>query len=84
MTQKAAAECGLSAKTPVAMGGGAMQMGSAGLGVVRENECAVLGGTFWQQVINIKSGVVDPSMNLRINPHVRDSRKRRVSTFLGL
>lgn len=86
VTQKAAAECGLSAKTPVAMGGGDVQMGSAGLGVVRENECAVLGGTFWQQVINIKSGVVDPSMNLRINPHVVEglSQAEGITFFAGL
>lgn len=86
VTQKAANESGLAAGTPVVMGGGDVQMGSAGLGIVREGECAVLGGTFWQQVINIKDGTVDPSMNLRINPHVIKglSQAEGITFFAGM
>jgi autoinducer 2 (AI-2) kinase len=86
VTKEAALASGLSAGTPVVMGGGDVQMGSAGLGIVRENECAVLGGTFWQQVINIKDGTVDPSMNLRINPHVITglSQAEGITFFAGM
>ncbi len=86
VSQKAANESGLAIGTPVVMGGGDVQMGSAGLGVVREGECAVLGGTFWQQVINIKDGTVDPSMNLRINPHVIKglSQAEGITFFAGM
>jgi autoinducer 2 (AI-2) kinase len=86
VTQIAANECGLRPGTPVVMGGGDVQMGSAGLGIVHEGECAVLGGTFWQQVVNIKSGVVDPSINLRINPHVITglSQAEGITFFAGM
>ncbi|HOI83553.1 MAG TPA: FGGY-family carbohydrate kinase, partial [Campylobacterales bacterium] len=44
------------------------------------------GGTFWQQVINIKDGTVDPSMNLRINPHVIKglSQAEGITFFAGM
>lgn len=41
-----------------------------GLGVVRPAQTAVLGGTFWQQVVNLAAPVTDPEMNVRVNPHV--------------
>lgn len=47
-----------------------MQLGCLGLGVVRPAQTAVLGGTFWQQVVNLPAPVTDPNMNVRINPHV--------------
>jgi len=66
-----AQETGLSTKTKVVMGGGDVQLGSAGLGVVKENQVAILGGSFWQQVVNIKSDVMPPKdMSIRVNPHV--------------
>lgn len=86
VTKKAADESGLAEGTPVVMGGGDVQMGSAGLGVVERSECAVLGGTFWQQVVNIDAGIVDPSMNLRINPHVVTglSQAEGITFFAGM
>lgn len=86
VTKKAAEESGLAEGTPVVMGGGDVQMGSAGLGVVERSECAVLGGTFWQQVVNIDAGIVDPSMNLRINPHVVTglSQAEGITFFAGM
>ena len=86
VTKKAAEESGLTEGTPVVMGGGDVQMGSAGLGVVECSECAVLGGTFWQQVVNIEAGTVDPSMNLRINPHVVTglSQAEGITFFAGM
>lgn len=68
VTPAAAAQTGLAAGTPVVAGGGDVQLGAIGLGVVRAGDAAVLGGTFWQQVINIPSERVDPTMRVRINP----------------
>ncbi len=68
ITSVAAAQTGLVAGTPVVAGGGDVQLGSIGLGVTRQGDAAVLGGTFWQQVINIPSDKVDPTMRVRINP----------------
>ena len=42
------------------MGGGDVQLGSAGLGIVKVNQIAILGGSFWQQIVNIPSSVVPP------------------------
>ena len=82
-----AKECELSPKTKVVMGGGDVQLGSAGLGVVNEGECAVLGGSFWQQIVNIKSSQTPPSdMSIRVNPHVINglSQAEGITFFSGL
>ncbi len=53
------------------MGGGDVQLGSAGLGVVELGDVAILGGSFWQQVVNISSEIEPPKdMGIRVNPHV--------------
>jgi len=70
VTQKAAEETGLSHETLVVMGGGDVQLGSAGLGVVEKGETAILGGTFWQQIVNIDHADTHPDMDIRVNPHV--------------
>ena len=46
-------ETGLAIGTPVVVGGGDCQVGALGLGVVNEGDCAVIGGTFWQQVVDV-------------------------------
>lgn len=46
VSSQAAELCGLKAGTPVVVGGGDMQLGCLGLGVVRPAQTAVLGGTF--------------------------------------
>lgn len=85
VTAKASAATGLRAGTPVVMGGGDCQIGTAGLGLVRSGQCAVLGGTFWQQIVNAPQGVTDPDMNLRINPHVVSglNQVEAISFFVG-
>lgn len=85
VTGAAADATGLAKSTPVVVGGGDCQIGTAGLGVVGEGECAVLGGTFWQQIVNVAPGVVDPAMNLRINPHVVSNlnQAEAISFFVG-
>ncbi len=78
---------GLSSKTKVVMGGGDVQLGSAGLGVVKEGQVAILGGSFWQQVVNIKSEVKPPKdMSIRVNPHVVEglSQAEGITFFSGL
>jgi len=87
VTSKAAAETGLSTSTVVVMGGGDVQLGAAGLGVVKEGQAAILGGSFWQQVVNIKSTVKPPKdMAIRVNPYVTAglSQAEGITFFSGL
>ena len=80
-------ESGLSENTKVVMGGGDVQLGSAGLGVVEEGQVAILGGSFWQQVVNIASETLPPkNMGIRVNPHVIDglSQAEGITFFSGL
>ncbi|MCX5512580.1 autoinducer-2 kinase [Kaistia algarum] len=86
VTAKAAEETGLTPGTLVVAGGGDCQIGTAGLGVVKRGDCAVLGGTFWQQIVNVDQTLTDPSMDLRINPHVIEglNQAEAISFFVGL
>jgi len=87
VTPQAANETGLSVSTKVVMGGGDVQLGAAGLGVVKEGQVAILGGSFWQQVVNIKSTVKPPKdMSIRVNPHVVKglSQAEGITFFSGL
>lgn len=83
----AAKETNLSTKTKVVMGGGDVQLGSAGLGVVNLGDVAILGGSFWQQVVNIPSTTKPPKdMSIRVNPHViaNQSQAEGITFFSGL
>jgi autoinducer 2 (AI-2) kinase len=87
VTAQAAVQTGLSTKTKVVMGGGDVQLGSAGLGVVEAGQVAVLGGSFWQQVVNISSQTPAPKdMSIRVNPHVINglSQAEGITFFSGL
>ncbi|MGF1725336.1 autoinducer-2 kinase [Photobacterium nomapromontoriensis] len=86
VTEQAARETGLCIDTPFAMGGGDVQLGCLGLGVVRPHQTAVLGGTFWQQVVNLPDPMTDPAMNVRVNPHVIPTlvQAESISFFTGL
>lgn len=87
VTPEASEQTGLVTTTKVVMGGGDVQLGSAGLGVVKEGDVAVLGGSFWQQVVNISSSAVPPKdMSLRVNPHVVNglSQAEGITFFSGL
>ena len=80
-------DSGLSSTTKVVMGGGDVQLGAAGLGVTKEGQVAILGGSFWQQVVNIKSEVQPPKdMGIRVNPHVVTglSQAEGITFFSGL
>ena len=87
VSKKASKQTTLSINTKVVMGGGDVQIGCAGLGVVKLNEVAILGGSFWQQIVNIKSNTKTPkNMSVRINPHVVNniSQAEAISFFSGL
>jgi len=86
VTKQASAETGLAEGTPIIMGGGDVQLGSAGLGVVETNQVAILGGTFWQQLVNMDKPLVHPNMDIRINPHVIEgiSQAEGISFFSGM
>jgi autoinducer 2 (AI-2) kinase len=87
VTADASNETNLSTQTKVVMGGGDVQLGSAGLGVVEKGQVAILGGSFWQQVVNIGSDVAPPKdMGIRVNPHVVAglSQAEGITFFSGL
>ena len=87
VSKEAALETGLSSTTKVVMGGGDVQLGSAGLGVVKESQVAILGGSFWQQVVNIQADVLPPQdCSIRVNPHVVPglSQAEGITFFSGL
>jgi len=79
-------ECGLSTFTKVVVGGGDVQLGSVGLGVVKTGDAAVLGGSFWQQVVNICDTLPPKDMSIRVNPHVIKglSQAEGITFFSGL
>ncbi|MDB2562850.1 autoinducer-2 kinase [Sulfurimonas sp.] len=87
VSENAALETSLSIKTKVVMGGGDVQLGSAGLGIVEPGQVAILGGSFWQQIVNIPSSVKPPKdMGIRVNPHVVAglSQAEGITFFSGL
>jgi len=87
VTSSASNETGLSTNTKIVMGGGDVQLGSAGLGVVELGDVAILGGSFWQQVVNIPSDTQPPKdMSIRVNPHVipNQSQAEGITFFSGL
>ena len=87
VSEEASLATGLSTQTKVVMGGGDVQLGSAGLGVVKAGEVAILGGSFWQQIVNIPKVTPPPKdMSLRVNPHVIAglSQAEGITFFSGL
>jgi autoinducer 2 (AI-2) kinase len=87
VSQEASNKTTLSINTKVVTGGGDVQLGSAGLGVVNIGQVAILGGSFWQQVVNIPSATIPPNdMSIRVNPHViqNQSQAEGITFFSGL
>ncbi|WP_373779010.1 autoinducer-2 kinase [Glaesserella sp.] len=86
VTEEVSYATGLKAGTPVVVGGGDVQLGCVGLGLTEPSQAAVIGGTFWQQVVNLPEPVTDPEMNVRVNPHVVTSlvQAESISFFTGL
>ncbi|MDQ7045186.1 MAG: autoinducer-2 kinase [Sulfurimonas sp.] len=87
VNKEASSQTNLSVKTKVVMGGGDVQLGSAGLGIVEDGQVAILGGSFWQQIVNIPSSMKPPKdMGIRVNPHVVAglSQAEGITFFSGL
>jgi len=63
----AARETGLAPGTPIVMGGGDAQLGTLGLGATGPGDAAILGGSFWQQEVNLERPLADPKGRIRIN-----------------
>jgi len=87
VSAQASDETGLSTKTLVVMGGGDVQIGTAGLGASSMSDAVILGGSFWQQVVNIPSNAnLSDDMLLRVNPHVVRgmSQAEGITFFTGL
>lgn len=87
ISAEASNETGLSTETLVVMGGGDVQIGTAGLGASKLGDAVVLGGSFWQQVVNIPSDAkLSNEMLLRVNPHVVRgmSQAEGITFFTGL
>ncbi len=86
VTAHSAQQTGLIVGTPVVVGGGDVQLGCIGLGITEPGQAAIIGGTFWQQVVNLPQAMTDPKMNIRINPHVIAPmvQAESISFFTGL
>jgi len=85
--QDVSKETNLSKNTKVVTGGGDVQLGSAGLAMVDIGNVAILGGSFWQQIVNIPSSTPPPQdMSIRVNPHVipHQSQAEGITFFSGL
>ena len=87
ISKSACDETGLSTDTLVVMGGGDVQIGTAGLGANTLGRCGSVGGSFWQQVVNIPANAtLSDEMLLRVNPHVVRgmSQAEGITFFTGL
>ncbi|HQS67224.1 MAG TPA: autoinducer-2 kinase [Sulfuricurvum sp.] len=87
ISKSASDETGLCTDTLVVMGGGDVQIGTAGLGANALGDAVVLGGSFWQQVVNVPTNAtLSDEMLLRVNPHVVRgmSQAEGITFFTGL
>ena len=69
VTADAALQTGLTEGTLVVVGGGDAQLGCIGVGVVKPNQAAVFGGSFWQYEYNTGDGHTDQDCRVRVNCH---------------
>lgn len=58
---------GLDPATIVVAGGGDTQLAALGSGVTDPGQALIVGGTFWQEVVNIPEPVTDSKMRVRVN-----------------
>jgi autoinducer 2 (AI-2) kinase len=69
ITSEIANLTGLSENCTVVVGGGDVQMGCLGVGVIKEDQAALFGGSFWQLEYNTKSPNIDKLGRTRVNCH---------------
>ena len=87
VTIEASNQTGLATTTKVVVGGGDVQLGATGLGVIKAGDVAILGGSFWQQIVNIPNDIKPPkNMDIRVNPHAISnlSQAEGITFFSGL
>jgi autoinducer 2 (AI-2) kinase len=69
VSKEIAESTGLSEKCTVVVGGGDVQMGCIGVGVIKEAQVALLGGSFWQLEYNTTYPNIDKMGRIRVNCH---------------
>jgi autoinducer 2 (AI-2) kinase len=69
LTARAADETGISAGTPVVVGGADTQLGLVGIGVVAPNRLTLVGGSFWQLTVVTDEPLIDPQARVRTLCH---------------
>jgi autoinducer-2 kinase len=69
VSDRAAAETGLRAGTPVVVGGADTQLALLGIGVSEPGQFTVVGGSFWQQTVVLDHALIDPETRLRTLCH---------------
>lgn len=69
ITKEIAKLTGLSENCIVVVGGGDVQMGCVGVGVVKSDQAALFGGSFWQLEYNTASPNIDKMGRVRVNCH---------------
>jgi autoinducer 2 (AI-2) kinase len=81
-----AEELDLPENIEIVMGGGDAQLGTIGVGGVGNFDTVILGGTFWQQEVNIKNPIPHPEGKIRINAHAVPGlwQYEGISFFIGL
>ncbi len=87
ISKNIAQKLNLSYLVKIVSGGGDVQIGSLGLGVISSGQVAILGGSFWQQIVNIPLDTNPPlDMDIRVNSHVlKDlSQAEGITFFSGL
>ena len=62
-----AEKLGIEPDVAVSLGGGDTQMAALGAAVVDAGQGLIVGGTFWQEAVNIPAPTTDPEMRVRIN-----------------
>jgi len=70
VTERAAAETGLVAGTPVVTAGADTQLALLGAGLTDAGQFATVGGTFWQTAAVLDRPLTDPDIRLRTLCHV--------------
>jgi len=87
ITEDMASELSLYQDCKVVSGGGDTQMGAVGLGAIKIGQTAIIGGSFWQQVVNISHKTKPPEdMSIRVNPHIvsNQSQAEGITFFSGI
>jgi autoinducer 2 (AI-2) kinase len=67
-------ETGLPPGVAVVTAGGDAQVAALGMGAVDAGDTAVVGGSFWQQLVNLDRPATDPRMRVRVTCHAIPDR----------